>query len=152
MFDSNSNSDSDPQIESGKKNQCPAGGWAKEATIAAAKEVVEKHGDRALTSRWLQTNGFNALASAISKHGGYTRIRAELGLQPLRKQSPNRKPMRRTKPLGYWSDVANVIAEAKEIVAKHGLQTIIGTWLKKNGYSYLHPHICKHGGYNWIRQ
>ena len=119
----------------------PKGYWNDPANvIAEAKAVVDKHGIEALIYAWLRANGYSSLSDAIAKHGGYSWIRAELGLDQTG-----------TKPRGYWNDPANVIAEARALVAEHGQEALKEVWLRANGYSSLSFAITKHGGYSWIR-
>jgi len=125
-------------LEQGMK---PSGYWNDPANvIAEAKAIVEEHGPKALTSRWLSANGPGSLSSAIVRHGGYAWIRAELGLEQSQ-----------TKPRGYWSDPTNVIAEAKAVVEEYGPAALTSTWLSANGHNSLNIYISKNGGYVWIR-
>jgi hypothetical protein len=122
------------------KGKKPNGYWNDPANvIAEAKALVEEHGPEALNQKWLSTNGHSGLSNAISKHGGFVWIRAELGLGQVRK------------PSGYWEDPANVIAEAKSIVEEHGPEALTYSWLAANAYTALTFALNKHGGYAWIR-
>jgi hypothetical protein len=118
----------------------PRGYWNDSANvIAAARAIVEKHGPEALTSKWLISNGHSNLSKEIAKHGDYSWIRAELGLEQGQK------------PPGYWNDFANVITEAKGVIDKCGADALTASWLAANGHSSLSSAITKHGGIAWLR-
>ena len=118
----------------------PQGYWEDSANvISEAGRVAAEHGPEALTRTWLCANGHSGLSNAITKHGGIAWIRAELGLE------------QGMKPMGYWSDSANVISEAGRVAAEHGPEALTQKWLNANGYSGLSNAISRNGGYAWIR-
>jgi hypothetical protein len=119
------------------KKQKPDGYWTIENTIREAENLVKQHGEEALKQKWLQTNGFSGLAAAITKHGGFQKIRENLGISG------------EEKPSGYWS-VKQTISEAISILEEHGAEAISSNWLKENGYKSLANAIVKNGGYRWI--
>jgi SAM-dependent methyltransferase len=122
-------------LEDGRK---PAGYWNKANTIAAAKALVAEHGPEAINQKWLYANGHSGLHNALQKHGGYSWINAELGLEGGRK------------PAGYWNK-ANTIAAAKALVVEHGPDALTAAWLITNGQSSLASAIGRNGGYPWIK-
>jgi len=122
------------------KGKKPHGYWKDPANvIAEAKAVVAAYGPAALAPIWLRDNGHGSLNKAITEHGGFGWIRAELDLE------------QGNKPRGYWDDPANVIAEAKAIVEDHGPKALTSAWLQANGHGGLIGGIAKQGGYAWLK-
>lgn len=98
-------------------------------------------GDVMPTSRELKAAKENGLIWAIFRHGGYRAVAKRLGL---------RRKGERTRPAGYWSDLANLERELRAYMEAHNLEDILPSAraLAAEGQHGLISGIVKHGG--WI--
>lgn len=120
------------------------GAWKDQAyMLAETRKVIDKHGFEALPGSWtLNKLGYSGLAAAISQyHGGFTEFRKLLG-----HQAPQREP-------GVWKDQSYGIAQAREVMRKHGLAQLPSQkQLIDLGYSSLNTAIHNYyGGFHAFR-
>ncbi len=110
----------------------PSGYWTLENTVAEVKAIAAKHGHEAVTSRWLNRNGYGGLGSAMRQHGGFPRIRELAGL-----------PDRLTIYDQLSSDLAALIESLgdhlHELPQKAWLRIIKQATAKIGSQSKLHP-------------
>lgn len=130
--------------KSPKRRRKPAGFWADIDNIRAEiinfnannADVVDKRSMP--TARQLRASGRRDLDNAISKHGGYSRLAAELGLQSSKKA------------VGYWDDFSNLAKELRNFLREtdDGVEGTMPTLkeLRSAQRSDIVEGIKRHGG------
>jgi hypothetical protein len=118
----------------------PHGYWTRENTILEAQLLIDKYGEDCIKSTWLLHNGFYPLANAISRNGGYCKIREELRIEGVGSRAN-----------GHWGKTGTIL-EAKKILVEHGKDCLAQGWLITNGHSSLNKAIIANGGYRRIRE
>jgi len=120
-----------------------SGYWMDPANVVAeCKKAMEEEGWDALPSaKVLRGQGYGSICDAVRYHGGFHGLRDLLGEDGL------------IRPMGFWQDPINVVAEAKRIMEKEGWDTLPskGT-LYENGYSSLAGAGRYHGGMSGLRR
>jgi len=109
--------------------------------VAEAKKVMEKEGWENLPSvNSLRKHGYHFFGNAAKFHGGISGLRSLLGEDCL------------IRPMGFWQDPANVVAEAKKAMKGHNWSTLPSAQtLREHGYHFFGNAAIYHGGFSALR-
>jgi len=110
-----------------------------ENIIDEYKRIRSSHGSKAASSSWMCRNGFAWLVRVAGSHRmSWSQFKQRSGFEDT--------PLRRSQ-----MTIDDLQKYQRELVAKHGSNALVVSWLIRNGHSWFYLQVHKGAGMTWYQ-